>query len=239
MRAYQGGRLEAFDDLYAALAPPLGRYLRSHARDAAKADDLLQDTFLQIHRARHTYDPAFPVLPWAMAIARHVWLMDCRTAARRPKPAGDALALDLPVRGEAAAYAERTDVRRALAHVSPAKRAALVGHHVYGWSFKEIAARAGLPGAAGVGGRPAGTRCRADGRRRLAHVLPLQRARARAVGAPGRGSGVGGGGGHAVYPAKAGHHILRAMRLKPDTTLLDLKVSSGTRVPRTSRRRRE
>lgn len=144
MQAYQAGRLEAFEDLYAALAPPLGRYLRSHVREAARADDLLQETFLQIHRARHTYDPAFPVQPWAMAIARHVWLMDCRAASRRPAATRDAMTLDLPVRGEAAAYAERTDVRRALAQVSAAKREAVVGHHVHGWSFKEIAARAGI-----------------------------------------------------------------------------------------------
>ena len=56
MQAYQSGRFEAFDDLYAAIAPALRRYLLSHARDAAKADDLVQETFLQLHRARHTYD---------------------------------------------------------------------------------------------------------------------------------------------------------------------------------------
>ena len=67
MREYQSGRFDAFDDIYATLAPTLRRYLLSHARDAAKADDLLQETFLQIHRARHTFDPAYPLLPWAVA----------------------------------------------------------------------------------------------------------------------------------------------------------------------------
>jgi hypothetical protein len=33
-----------------------------------------------MHRARHTYDSSYPLMPWAMAIARHVWLMDRRTA---------------------------------------------------------------------------------------------------------------------------------------------------------------
>lgn len=61
MREYQQGRFEAFDDLYAALAPVLRRYLSSYARDGARADDLVQDVFLQLHRARHTYDPAYPV----------------------------------------------------------------------------------------------------------------------------------------------------------------------------------
>jgi RNA polymerase sigma-70 factor (ECF subfamily) len=144
MREYQSGRLEAFDELYAALAPVVRRYLLSHVRDAAKADDLVQETFLQLHRARHTYDPGFPVTPWAMAIARHVRLMDRRTASRRPWAPDDVSEMQLPVRGEAAAYAEQTEVRHALGQVAAAQRDAIVRHHVWGWTFKEIAAKAGI-----------------------------------------------------------------------------------------------
>jgi RNA polymerase sigma-70 factor (ECF subfamily) len=144
MREYQDGRFEAFDELYAALAPMLRRYLISHARDAAKADDLVQDVFLQVHRARHTYDVAYPVTPWVMAIARHVWLMDRRTQTRRPWAPEDVNAMELPVRGEAAAYAEKRDVRRALGKVAASRRNAVIQHHVLGWSFKEIAQRAGI-----------------------------------------------------------------------------------------------
>lgn len=144
MREYQDGRFEAFDDLYAALAPALRRYLLSHVRDAARADDLVQDVFLQMHRARHTYDPAYPVTPWVMAIARHVWLMDRRTQSRRPWAPEDVTEMDLPVRGEAAAYAEKTAVQRALGKVAAARRSAVIQHHVLGLSFKEIAQRAGI-----------------------------------------------------------------------------------------------
>jgi RNA polymerase sigma-70 factor (ECF subfamily) len=37
-----------------------------------QADDLLQETWLRIHRVRHTYRPGEPVLPWIYAIARRV-----------------------------------------------------------------------------------------------------------------------------------------------------------------------
>ena len=144
MRAYQAGRFEAFDELYAAIAPPLRRYLLSHARDAAKADDLVQETFLQLHRARHTYDSRFPVMPWAMAIARHVWLMDRRTLSRRPWAPDDVTEIELPIRGEAASYADQRDVRRAIGRLAPARRSAVIQHHVLGMSFKEIAARSGI-----------------------------------------------------------------------------------------------
>jgi len=144
MREYQSGRFEAFDEIYAAIAPPLRRYLLSQARDAAKADDLVQETLLQIHRARHTYDASYPLMPWAMAIARHVWLMDRRTLSRRPWAPDDVMEMDLPVRAEAASLADREAVNRALDQVAPAKRDAVVQHHVMGFSFKEIAERAGI-----------------------------------------------------------------------------------------------
>ena len=52
--------------------------------------------------------------------------------------------MELPVRGEAAAYAEKTDVRRALGQVAAPRRHAVIQHHVLGWSFKEIAEKAGI-----------------------------------------------------------------------------------------------
>jgi len=144
MVEYQSGRFEAFDELYASIAPVLRRYLLGQARDAAKADDLVQDTFLQIHRARHTFNPAYPLMPWAMAIARHVWLMHCRTASRRPWETDDVTELELPVRAEAASFADRADVRRALGQVAASRREAVIQHHVLGFSFKEIAEHAGI-----------------------------------------------------------------------------------------------
>jgi RNA polymerase sigma-70 factor (ECF subfamily) len=144
MREYQSGRFEAFDGIYASIAPALRRYLLSQVRDAAKADDLVQETFLQIHRARHTYDSAYPLMPWAMAIARHVWLMDRRTLSRRPWAPDDVTAMELPVRADAAALSDRDEVRRALGQVAPARRRAVIQHHVLGFSFKEIAQRSGI-----------------------------------------------------------------------------------------------
>ena len=144
MSEYQQGRFEAVDELYAVLAPALRRYLLSHVRDAAVADDLVQETFLQIHRARHTYDSSLPLRPWVMAIARHVRLMDRRTKSRRPWATENVAELQLSVRAEAASYAERLEVREALAQIGAPGRQAIVDHHVFGFSFKEIAAKAGI-----------------------------------------------------------------------------------------------
>ena len=144
MVSYQSGHFEAFDEIYALVSPVVRRYIRGRVRDPARVEDLVQETFLQIHRARHTFDAAFPLAPWAMAIARHVWLMDQRTASRRPRATEELAEGDVVVRAEAEALADRDEVRRALGHVEPARREAVIAHHVVGLSFREIAERAGI-----------------------------------------------------------------------------------------------
>ena len=57
MQGYQAGAIESFEALYADLGRPLLQYLASLARHRAHAQDLLQETFLQVHRSRHTYRP--------------------------------------------------------------------------------------------------------------------------------------------------------------------------------------
>ena len=72
MERYARGEDEAFSDLYDALAPRLRRHLLRASRDPGCADDLLQQTMLQIHRARGRFIAGAEVLPWAFAIARRL-----------------------------------------------------------------------------------------------------------------------------------------------------------------------
>jgi RNA polymerase sigma-70 factor, ECF subfamily len=147
MTAYLDGRIEAFDALYAAFAGRLRGYLLSQCRDPTLADDLLQETFMQIHRSRRTYQPGRPVTPWFYAIARHVYLMKRRSAGRRLR-FEEGLADD--GRSHPAAYdalgsiVDGDRIRRALRDVPADQREALLMHHVEGWSFIEIAARLGI-----------------------------------------------------------------------------------------------
>ncbi|MCJ7453172.1 MAG: hypothetical protein MUO39_11955, partial [Steroidobacteraceae bacterium] len=82
MAAYQQGHIDAFEGLYLRLRPRLQQYLSMLTRNRSSTEDLLQETFLQIHRSRRTYWPGRPVMPWAIAIARHVYLMDVRNRVR-------------------------------------------------------------------------------------------------------------------------------------------------------------
>jgi RNA polymerase sigma-70 factor, ECF subfamily len=142
MSMYQRGSLEAFEQVYAALAPSLRAYLTALTRNAAQADDLVQDTFLQVHRSRHTYRPDRPVRPWVFAIARHVWMMDLRNRSRRPIVAGEPS--DVPVPSEVEGLADRDALRRALGSLLDDRREALLLHHVWGFSFAEIGQMLGI-----------------------------------------------------------------------------------------------
>jgi RNA polymerase sigma-70 factor (ECF subfamily) len=153
MVAYQRGTMEAFETIYGALARPLKGYLRVLARDGIVADDLLQETFLQLHRVRHTYDPGRPVKPWVYAIARNVFLMHRRASSRRGRHeviADDELP-DVPVPPDLEVLGNAPTLRKALASLPDARREPLVLHHILGMSFKEVGAALGISeGAAKV-----------------------------------------------------------------------------------------
>jgi len=150
MVAYQNGDAMAFEALYGGVAGPIFGYLRALTRDAARAEDLLQETFLQVHRVRHTFEPGRPVKPWLYAIARNVFLMDRRAAGRRGRHEGlaDDELPDVPVPPEVESLADRDAVRRALAQLPPDRREAIVLHHVAGLSFQEVAAVLGVTAGA-------------------------------------------------------------------------------------------
>lgn len=142
MTAYQAGELAAFERLYARLAGELGRYFSAAAaaEKGAAAPDLVQDTFLEVHRSRRTYQPPLPVRPWVFGIARNVLGRHRRQAWRR----GRLEAAGEPSEGVAPAPAGREDLgdlTAALARLPASRRQAWVLHHVHGWSFQQIADR--------------------------------------------------------------------------------------------------
>jgi RNA polymerase sigma-70 factor (ECF subfamily) len=83
MVRYQSGESEAVEELVRRLSPLLWRYFTSPHISRSDTEDLLQDCWVRIHRARHTYRQADPLLPWIFAIARHTRLDGYRRRRRR------------------------------------------------------------------------------------------------------------------------------------------------------------
>ena len=154
MAEYQAGGVDAFNRLHDALASDLKAYLTRLSRDPTRADDLLQETFLQIHRSRASHTPGQPVRPWVFAIAKRVFLMDRRSATRRALRE-ERSAIVQTERSTVTNQADRLHVRdqveSALRQVPPDGRRAFVLHHLFGLSFTEVAAKLGIkPGAAKI-----------------------------------------------------------------------------------------
>ena len=82
MAAYQGGDFGAATMLIEQLSPQLHRFFVGQLASRRDADDLLQETWLLIHKVRHTYRTGEPVMPWFYGIARHVRVNHYRRSSR-------------------------------------------------------------------------------------------------------------------------------------------------------------
>src|SRR5512142_3009128 len=72
MQAYADGDERAFERLFERLnARVHGFFLRAF-RSQGVADDLMQETFLRLHRARRDYQSHLPLNPWLFSIAARV-----------------------------------------------------------------------------------------------------------------------------------------------------------------------
>jgi len=78
------GRTEDFDKLVHRYQNELYRYLARYTGDPALADDVFQNTFLQVHLKRGLYEDGRPVRPWLYSIATHQAVDALRKVGRHP-----------------------------------------------------------------------------------------------------------------------------------------------------------
>jgi RNA polymerase sigma-70 factor (ECF subfamily) len=172
MIRYQGGSLEAFQEIYAQLAPGVRRYLSHLASGSEITDDLLQETFLQMHRSRAAYNPKYAVRPWVFGLARNVFLMNGRAARQWAKLHESREDLpEFPVLPEADRLGSQDEIRRCIAYLPPDKGEALLLHHEWGFNFEEIAGMLGISAAAA---RARASRGRADLRMALNNLQKVR-----------------------------------------------------------------
>jgi RNA polymerase sigma-70 factor (ECF subfamily) len=82
MDRYACGDGSAFSELYDLLSPRLSSFLLRRTHNAAQAEDLLQQTFMNIHSARQHFARGADVVPWAFAIARRLLIDTYRKSGR-------------------------------------------------------------------------------------------------------------------------------------------------------------
>ncbi|MBW2734109.1 MAG: RNA polymerase sigma factor [Deltaproteobacteria bacterium] len=149
MEAYVKGDREAFRKLFRLLAPRVHGFFLRKLGNPAVADDLMQITFLKVHRARNDYRIGAPLRPWLFTIAARVRLDELRRRVRKPEDADpDGLdrasdAADVRKSAMEVDIVERKDiaakVREALAALPESQRVVVQLHRYEEFTFDEIA----------------------------------------------------------------------------------------------------
>jgi len=146
MAAYVGGDRDAFGELFGRYAAMITRTMRRQIRQPEDCNELVQQTFLQLHRARRDFDLSRKLRPWLMTIAFNLRREYFRKRMRRP---------EAPLEVEPVAPADdRGDIierkedvaklRSALAALPDGQREVIELHWFEHISFPEIAATMGL-----------------------------------------------------------------------------------------------
>src|SRR5271154_4808789 len=92
----KAGDEASFDFLLRKYRSPLVNFLYRMVRDQATAEDLAQEVFLRVYRARHKYNPSAKFTTWLFRIATNLALNSIRD--RRYQRMG--ISIDAGVDGE-------------------------------------------------------------------------------------------------------------------------------------------
>lgn len=155
MLAYAAGDAAAFDALYARHKGGVYRYLLRQCRGGATAEELFQDVWMNLIRARATYAPTAKFTTWLYRLAHnrlidhyrasgHLTLVSAddeaheEAVAALPGARGD----DPELRTENRELGER--LRAAVAALPPAQREAFLLQQEAGLSLAEIAELTGV-----------------------------------------------------------------------------------------------
>jgi RNA polymerase sigma-70 factor (ECF subfamily) len=150
MERYADGDDAAFGEIYDSLAPKLRRFLRRSIRE--HVEDLVQQTFCQVHLARGSFIRGAHVRPWVFAIARRLLIDRLRrakheAAARAEQPLWAPLRVHGP--DEALCATETaTQLSETLGSIPAGQREALVLLRGEGLSVREAAVVLGTTAAA-------------------------------------------------------------------------------------------
>jgi RNA polymerase sigma-70 factor, ECF subfamily len=136
MRRALDGDACAYEEALRSIAQIVRAYARARLGDTL-ADDVVQETLLSVHQARHTYDPNRPFGPWLLAVA-HSRVVDAARRARRRKLHEERL--DEEPAGEREDSRERSvRVSQALQQLPQRQRRVIELLKLEGWSALEVA----------------------------------------------------------------------------------------------------
>jgi RNA polymerase sigma-70 factor (ECF subfamily) len=139
MSGYQQADEDAARALIHRVSPILLRFFWVQFTNRRYADDLLQETWMRVHKARHTFRPGGPVLPWIIAIARHTAIDNYRKSRRVEASETQVDVLPEPARPNPSSAQESTDLEALLGALPESQREVILMLKVTGMTIEEVA----------------------------------------------------------------------------------------------------
>jgi RNA polymerase sigma-70 factor, ECF subfamily len=126
--------------------PRLRRYARSLVRDAARADDLVQDCLLRAIRKRHLFQPGTDLRAWLFTLLHNQYVNDVRRWLREGinVPVEDVESL-LTVPSTQGAGLLLRELDRAMARLPEGQRLVVLLIGLEGFGYEEVAAILDIP----------------------------------------------------------------------------------------------
>ena len=143
MAFYADGDLEAFEELFARYEPRAYAFFLRRTASPDRAEDLYQELFLRIHRARDRYDPDRPFAPWFFQIANHLLVDDSRRAFRNHETSVENSQFRSAAETSEECIAQREHFGQVLDALSPDERYILLSSKVEGVGYAELAEQLG------------------------------------------------------------------------------------------------
>lgn len=156
----QRGERDLFGTLIRRYEAELFGYLRRYVRDAILAEDVFQNTFVQLYLKQSHYEPGKPLRPWIYTIATNQAIDALRRSGREQAVSLDSLATpeadhnplmenlsdQQPGPLDATVRAERDDlIRESVDRLPEPFRQSLILAYFQGLKYREIADILGVP----------------------------------------------------------------------------------------------
>jgi RNA polymerase sigma-70 factor (ECF subfamily) len=138
MLAFQHGSVEAFEEIFRRYEQPIWGYFRRRMADAARAEELMQDTFMAVLRGAERYQPTASFRTYLYSIAFNLLSADRRST----RSAASTSVLGAEARRAKAAVAPTLDddlwMRQAVGRLDELDRAVVMLREFEQLSYSEI-----------------------------------------------------------------------------------------------------
>jgi RNA polymerase sigma-70 factor (ECF subfamily) len=142
MLRVKDGDADSFAMLLERHRAPVVHFLYRMVQNQAVAEELAQEVFFRVYRARASYQPTAKFTTWLFRIATHLALNSLRD--RKGEPGESAAVPEVPDRSPTAEQellkeARLVEVRRAIQGLPDKQRAAVLMHKYHGLEYTQIA----------------------------------------------------------------------------------------------------